>query len=135
MNAPAPAGEMTSPVHLEFAALAARHPGATIQDIGGGAYVVFIPSLALPEGWNKKATAIHFVVPAGYPYAQPDCFHADLDLRLADGRMPTNTGQNAVANLGATLWFSWHLGRPWKAGRDTLSVWLNVITDRFQSLA
>ena len=127
---------MTSPVHLEFAALAAKHAGATIQDIGGGSQVIFIPIFPLPKGWNKQATAIHFVVPAGYPYAQPDCFYADLNLRLADGRMPQNTGQNpATAALASTLWFSWHLQRPWKPGRDTLFTWLNVIANRFASLS
>lgn len=119
---------------LEFEAVAEKHEGATIQDMGGGAFVVSVPSMPLPDGWNKKSTAIHFVVPAGYPYAQPDCFHADLDLRLADGRQPTNTGQQPIPMIGATLWFSWHLTR-WKPGRDNLSTWLSVIANRFASLS
>ncbi len=97
--------------------------------------MVSIPNFPLPRGWNKPSTSIHFLVPAGYPYAQPDCFWADEDLRLEGGQMPTNTALQPVEGVGSTLWFSWHIGRPWKAGRDTLAAWATVVANRFESRA
>jgi hypothetical protein len=53
-------------------------------------YLVRIPNVPLPEGWSQPSTEIRFVVPNGYPYAAPDCFWADMALRLRGGAMPKN---------------------------------------------
>jgi hypothetical protein len=69
------------------------------------------------------------VLSPAYPAAQPDCFYADLDLRVGAG-MPTNTG---IQQLGADqlLWFSWHLRTSWRPGRDDLLTYLRFIESRF----
>lgn len=133
MASAAPTGGPVTPAQTEFAAIASKHAGATLRAVPGSPELISIPNFPLPDGWNKKITSIHFMVPTGYPYAQPDCFWADADLRLEGGQMPTNTGLQALAGVGNTLWFSWHLGRPWKPGRDTLAAWVSVIADRFAS--
>ncbi|QPB24578.1 hypothetical protein ISN39_34170 (plasmid) [Rhizobium sp. 007] len=107
------------------------------RPLPSGAVVVSVPNVSLPEGWNKPSTEIRFVVPAGYPYAALDCFWADSGLRLADGRIPNNTGEsNPIPEDGGTgLWFSWHLqDQKWNPNRDTLSSWMNVVISRFRHL-
>jgi len=126
--------DSTTPLGAELAALEERFGPLSTQDGAGGVVVVTIPNFTLPAGWSKPTTKVHFVVPVGYPHAQPDCFHTEQDLRLAGGGMPQNTAMQDLMPLGTTLWFSWHLGRPWKPGRDTLITWAAVIGNRFASL-
>ncbi len=93
--------------------------------------MVSLPSLHLPQGWNKTKTAIHFFAPQGYPFAKPDCFWADEDLRLTGGSIPQNANCGTpMAGLGkAALWFSWHTDH-WNASRDDLLTWVASIKDR-----
>jgi hypothetical protein len=95
-----------------------------------------MPNVLLPAGWNKAMTVIRFLVPTGYPYAQPDCFWTDIDLRLNGERVPQNSivGNVIPEDGGCGLWFSWHLTTPWNPNRDTLSSWINVINDRLRCL-
>lgn len=122
-----------TPLEMHFDALRARYPGAVLQD-GAGAVVVSVPNVQLPNGWNKRETIVHFLVPAGYPYANPDCFNTDADLRLAGGELPQNSSVQPMPLIGSTLWFSWHLEGGWKPNRDTLLTWMAVIERRFESL-
>lgn len=66
-----------------------------------------------------------------YPFAQPDCFWADEDLRLSSGGVPQNANlANPIPYLGQPmLWFSWHL-QSWNAARDDLMTWLTVVRQR-----
>ena len=102
--------------------------------LASGTHLISVGGVPLPAGWSKVATNIRFLVPPGYPFAALDCFWADDDLRLADGRLPQNAGAgNVPPETGAPgLWFSWHLVHPWNPNRDTLSSWMNTINDRLR---
>lgn len=111
-----------------------RFDGVEAATLGSGTVLVTVPNVPLPEGWNKAATAVRFLVPPGYPFAALDCFWGDHDLRLADGRVPQNASEgNPVPEANQPgMWFSWHLSGGWNANRDTLSSWMNVILDRLR---
>ncbi|MCW2855443.1 MAG: hypothetical protein JWR52_1058 [Marmoricola sp.] len=86
----------------------------------------------LPEGWNRTQTRIRFVLPVAYPSAQPDCFYADADLRLAGGAMPMNSGMQPLE--GAELvWFSWHLST-WSPTTDNTSTYLRFVESRLRDV-
>ena len=119
-----------SPLDMQFQALLERYPGATLRE-DSGVTVVSVPGVLLPQGWSKSKVTVHFLVPAGYPHANPDCFNTDADLTLEGGAMPKNAAGQVMPGVGNTLWFSWHLGRSWKAGQDTLLTWMGVIHRRF----
>lgn len=121
---------MSSIAELQFESLKEAYPGSAIQALSGGTWLVRVPDISLPAGWNQPVTTISFVVPVGYPAARPDCFYADLALRLASGMMPASSGLQPVPDAGAQqLWFSWHVGS-WNPGRDTLLTYVRVIRDR-----
>jgi hypothetical protein len=120
--------EMT-PLEAELEELRARFPGSTIAHIGGPS-VVSVPGVRLPPGWSQEQVTVHFLVPVGYPHANPDCFNVDEGLRLVSGAMPQSAQHQPMPVVGNTLWFSWHLQKPWKPGRDTLLTWMGVITAR-----
>ena len=119
-----------APIEIQLDELRQRFLGAQMRR-DGGATVVTIPEFQLPPGWNKSTASIHFVLPAGYPHANPDCFNADKDLRLADQSMPRSSQLQNLAIVGETLWFSWHLKKPWKPNRDNLVSWVGVVHSRF----
>lgn len=103
----------------------------SVQTFGDGTSHIFIPSLKLPAGWNQVETSVSFLVPVGYPMAKPDCFWTDINLRLANGATPQNTGINPMPNVAEQkLWFSWHLEK-WNPSTDTLMTFLRVIQNRF----
>lgn len=113
--------------------LARIDPNAKAQAtaIANGTYVIKIEGLKLPAGWNKPATSIHFVLPLGYPVARPDTFWTDADLRLGNGGMPVNTGNNQQEGVPSELlWFSWHPSG-WNPNRDSLRTYLAIIRKRF----
>jgi Prokaryotic E2 family E len=99
-------------------------------------HVITLPQFGLPAGWNKSTCRVCFVAPQGYPYAKPDCFWTDHDLRLASQPgVPRNTGTNgATPELAAMLWFSWHTDQ-WNANRDDLLSWVASIRRRLSSLS
>jgi hypothetical protein len=119
------------PLDLHVQRLVERVPHATAQEVHGHGTLISIPAVALAAGWNKPATEVHFFAPQGYPFAKPDCFWTDIDLRLASGALPQATNQgNPIPGLGKTaLWFSWHVD-PWNASRDDLLTWLASIRAR-----
>lgn len=123
-----------SPLELQFEALQDRFPGATLRSAGGST-VISIPDVRIPDGWSSERASIHFVVPPGYPHANPDCFSTDAGLRLAGGGMPQSAALQDFPIVGQALWFSWHLQRPWKPGRDTLLTWVGVCLRRFEEAA
>jgi hypothetical protein len=105
--------------------------GASVCEGPDGTTLVTLPDVPLPGGWSSKSTTVRFVVPVGYPAAQPDCFWADDDLRLADGSLPSNSGAQSAPVAGVpALWFSWHLSA-WRPALDTLITYVRFITRRF----
>ena len=121
---------MTAGLAVELEPLAADHPGARAI-AGVDPPLIEIPCLELPPGWSLSATPVWFVVPAGYPAAQPDCFWTDGDLRLANGAQPQNSALQChpITNR-PVLWFSWHLSS-WRPGRDQLVSYVRFICRRF----
>lgn len=112
----------------QLTALEQCHPDAQLHAVADGTHVVTVP-LALPSGWNCSQTHVAFVVPHAYPAAQPDCFYADIDLRLANGSMSANSGIQLLEGQ-PRLWFSWHLQQPWNPTQHTLLTYVRFITER-----
>jgi hypothetical protein len=113
---------------VELAALVACYPAAAVHERPDHSAIVVVPSLPLGLGWSQPSTEVRFLVPTPYPAAQPDCFYADGQLRLAGGRMPANT---ALAELDGDqlLWFSWHL-TGWHPHRNDLVSYVRFIERR-----
>lgn len=101
------------------------------QDLADGTTIV-TATIALPPGWSRPQTTVRVVVPLAYPSAQPDCFFADADLRLAGGAMPTNAGIQPLDGV-PLLWFSWHVDS-WLPTRDNLTSYLRFVEGRLRDV-
>ncbi|CAO3405462.1 E2/UBC family protein [Azospirillum palustre] len=126
---------MSGILTMQLEQLRERFGDVQSRSMASGTTLVTVPDVRLPEGWSKASTTIRFLVPPGYPFAQLDCFWADAELRLANGATPQNSAQNAIPETTEQgLWFSWHLTCPWNPNRDTLSTWMNVVTERMRQV-
>ncbi len=115
----------------ERESLSATVPDLALAPLPDGSSLLSIPSLGLPTGWSAATTPVWFVVPVAYPAAQPDCFWAAADLRLASGATPANTGiQELPGTQEPVLWFSWHLAG-WRPAVDDVSTYVRFILGRF----
>ncbi len=115
----------------EWEQLVECFPDCTVTGATDGSSLVSIPSVQVPAGWSEPTTSIWFLVPVGYPAAQPDCFWASHGLRLASGGMPANSGQQQLPALGIpVLWFSWHLAT-WRTSIDSLLTYTRFALRRF----
>jgi len=106
---------------------AAQRPSVVTQRLPDGSSVVSFES-HLVHGWNKSLVQVRFVLPVPYPAAQPDCFYADPDLRLASGAMPVNSGIQPLNDV-SLVWFSWHL-TTWQPQRDNLLTYIRFVESR-----
>jgi hypothetical protein len=105
-------------------------PQALTRSLPDGTTLVTVAEVPLPTGWSQPTTVVNFVVPTGYPVAKPDCFYADVALRLANGAMPQSSGLNALPGTNESrLWFSWHVAS-WNPITDSLLTYLRVIQRR-----
>jgi hypothetical protein len=117
----------------QFCALQEVFPSATMTPVDG-VHLVNIPSVELPTGWSSSSTSICFIVPHGYPYAPPDCFWADKDLKIAPEHPPQNAQIGYVVPgqpNPSTLWFSWHV-QAWKPASCDLLTYVKIIRNRFE---
>lgn len=131
-NFGADVGSILSPVEAHFKRLRELYPSARCTVIGDGRFLIHIPGVILPAGWSKSITNIWFIAPDGYPGAAPDCFWADPDLRLADGRLPQNSSAQPVPGTTTpALWFSWHLGR-WAPTTHDMRTYASAMRSRFE---
>jgi hypothetical protein len=121
------------PIDGHFERLNQRYPGALMSPLPGTGWIIRVPEVGLPTGWSKPRTRVLFIAPQGYPFANPDCFWTDPDLRLANNGSPQNAnGANPMPGVSEPLfWFSWHLQQPWNPSRDDLLTWMGVINQRF----
>lgn len=127
---PATFGDAIGPVARQLQRLAELAPGVQAESVPGIGTLISLPTVTLPAGWSKTQTAVWFVLQGNYPYAQPDCFYADADLRLMGGQLPQNAQMQAVPILNQErLWFSWHVAK-WDAATNDLVTWLAVIRNR-----
>jgi E2/UBC family protein E len=116
----------------EWEGVLSRFPGAKLNERADGSALVYLPSAPLPAGWSEPLTTVWFVVPIGYPAAQPDCFWVDEGVRLAGGAMPMNSGTQPIGGTGPVgLWFSWHLPA-WQPSRDGLGAFIRFIEARLR---
>ncbi|MCP2223742.1 E2/UBC family protein [Bradyrhizobium elkanii] len=120
----------------QFERVCERYPSASLQPLPSGAALLSIPDVPLPAGWSAARTAIHFLVPVGYPGPTPDCFWADQGLLLASGVPPQASN---VTNIPETSiigrWFSWHVVEAqnnWNPNRDDLMTYVSIVLDRFR---
>jgi hypothetical protein len=121
-----------TPLEEQFEILKTELPDASLQLLPSGAGLVTIQDFELPPGWSQPKTTIRFLAPVGYPFAKPDCFWADLQLRLQGGAMPQSTNISAIPEINENhLWFSWHMG-PWNPNRDSLQTYFRVIRKRLE---
>ncbi len=123
-------GSVSAPVDDAVAVFTARHPNATVIRIADGSWGIRVPDVPIdPAIWSKSSAFVAFVLPAGYPIQRPDCFWADIDLRLRGGQVPANTNvQNPHPTFGAMLWFSYH-PQSWDV-RDTAETYFHLIQGR-----
>jgi len=113
-----------------------RFPEANAASLPSGATLISVPDVSVPLGWSARKTTVRFLAPTGYPYAAPDCFWADCELRLATGAMPVSSAVNPIPETSLSgLWFSWHLTHPWNPNIDNLLTWMATVEMRFRSAA
>jgi len=119
-----------TPIEEQFEILVAQEAQANFQKLPDGSHLIIIPNIKLPTGWSKTTVDVKFIAPVGYPFAKPDCFWADPDLRLANGNLPMNSQQNTIPHIGTIhLWFSWHVAS-WNPNVDSLITYVFVIKRR-----
>lgn len=121
---------LAGPLEGQLGRLQKAFPGSRARALPDATVLVTVPSVPLSTGWSQVTTDVSFVVPVGYPMARPDCFYADVGLRLANGNLPMNTAPQQIPHSEDTcVWFSWHL-TTWHPTRDTLLTYVRVIQDR-----
>lgn len=123
-------------LEAQFEKLKAVRPDAEHRSAGDGTSLITVRDVPTgpPGKWNRNAVTAHMLVPLGYPQARPDCFWTDSDLRLASGGMPANANLQPIPGyqeLGARLWFSWHVAS-WNPMGDDLVTYLKVIERRLR---
>lgn len=121
-----------TPLEQQFDLLKANYPQAGLLVLPSGAGLVTVPTVRLPPGWSQSTTNIKFLAPAGYPFAKPDCFWAEAQLRVQGNAMPQASNVTPIPETGeVALWFSWHTAQ-WNPNRDTLLTYFNVIKNRLR---
>lgn len=121
-----------TPLEEQFELLRTVFQSAKLKQLSSGAAIVELPNVPLESGWSRSQTTVRIYVPVGYPFAKPDCFWADVDLRLAGGAMPQASQIQPVTETAEPLlWFSWHIAQ-WHPSRDSLVSYYYVIKARLR---
>lgn len=127
--------KLTPKATLDFKALQARHPSATLLELPSGTALVTL-DFELPAGWSAAKVVLRFMMPNGYPVAPPDGFWVEPALTV-NGKVPRNTEakpQIPDTNISAQR-FSWHIENGhWSANRDDLFTWLRSCRERLEKL-
>jgi hypothetical protein len=130
---------MTPIIESQLKLLQTDFPTASASVLPNGGHLIEVPNVQLPPGWSQKAVTVLFVVPPGYPAAQPDCFWVEVNgpgrLRLEGGGTPQNSNDtNPIPGLNPprpVTWFSWHL-QNWNPNQSSLVTYFNVIMQRLR---
>ena len=121
-------------IESHFSDVRQKYPGAELAALPSGAHLVTLPGFPVAPGWTAAQTTVRFIVPPGYPFANPDCFFADAGLRLSNGGMPQASALNVIPETQTeALWFSWHLTSPWNPNVDNLMSWIATCAQRFKA--
>jgi Prokaryotic E2 family E len=108
--------------------------GVETSTLPSGAVLIELKNVGLPSGWNKASTPVRFLLPVGYPFAAPDCFWADSELRLASGSVPQATNFQPIPEANRPgMWFSWHV-QGWNPNRSNLVTYAKVIEQRLKEI-
>jgi hypothetical protein len=108
--------------------------GVDVTALPSGAVMIELKSVVLPGGWNRPTTSVRFLVPLGYPFAAPDCFWADRDLRLDPDSQPQATNFQPIPEVNLPgMWFSWHV-QEWNPNHSNLVTYAKVIEQRLKEL-
>lgn len=124
-----------TPFEQQLEILTNDQKGVACERLPDGSYLISIPAVPLRAGWSKESVTVKFIAPVGYPFAPPDCFWTDGDLRIKQsGAVPQSTGANPIPHKGGGfLWFSWHVST-WNPNVDNLVTYLRVIKRRLDSV-
>ena len=71
----------------------------------------------MPPGWNREATELLIIIPAGYPATPPDNFFVRNGLLTTDGKAPDNYSENQNVLGDSWAQFSFH-GKDWSSTDD-----------------
>jgi Prokaryotic E2 family E len=122
-------------LETQFERLKSAFPGAEKRQLASGAVLIVLNGFSLPLGWSRLTTTVKFIAPIGYPFAKPDCFWVDSDIRLQSGAMPQNSNISPIPETNENhLWFSWHAGQ-WNANSDDLVTYVKLIDRRLRTIA
>lgn len=120
----------------EEATLVEAHYGPT--SVGPDGRWIRLETVDLVSGWNQQTTQILVEIPEGYPTVPPDNFYTSASLRLADGRVPSNTMGTKTFADEEWLGFSHHAeAGTWKPHSDltqshTLVDYIEGVLDRLR---
>lgn len=97
---------------------------------GSRLYLIFRDFPLGPNFQPQKSDLLVYTT-VDYPNAGFDMFWVSPDVKLANGGVP-KAAESVETYLGRQ-WrrFSWHLNRPWNAGRDSLHSWMSHVEERF----
>lgn len=123
---------MTAHLDPELCRLRKHYSNATMSVLPDGPVLIRLGPVAVPPGWSLATVRVAFVLPTGYPAAQPDCFYVEENLTLADARIPQNSGRQSLDGRDWT-WFSWHL-HSWRPGRDDLFTYARFVELRMSDV-
>lgn len=122
-------------VHEQMSDVWRRYPGARLTAINSHAvkWQVTLPNLALPTQpkfppyacYNKAETDLHILLPSGFPFAKPELFWTDGDLRCEHGGFPSYTDPFLRWMWEPANTLRWWI-RPsvWNPIRDTIYTYL-----------
>jgi len=100
---------------------------------------VMLPDFPLPEGYNRSATNLMFLIPHSYPHTPPDCFYVEIGLRLSSNELPSNYNEHMDVPVGGSWgYFSWHPEIWQAAGRmqegDNLNSFIKAVNFRLREV-
>jgi len=94
--------------------------------VQGDRFLIVLRQVQLPRGAYKvSATDVLMIAERQYPFAAMDMFWTDLDVVLADSKVPQNA--DTIEQYDGRSWrrFSWHRNNVWNPHRS------NPLLDHF----
>lgn len=124
-------------VKRQFVDLQKHYPDAKLLNVESDIFVVDIPALSLPAGFNCRYVRVMFIVPFSYPLASPHHFFVDEKLRRSDGGPLRFSAMQSTPYFveGSTLpsrtLLMFFKPAAWSPNRDTLLSYVRIIKYRF----
>ena len=92
---------------------------AGIKELPSGAFLITVPEITIPPGWNIGVATIRFIVPVGYPNAQPDCFWIQPAIQLSNGTVPKNSSTSRIPETMDTWCVVLLASAPWRVEAES----------------